>query len=46
MKESLLKMTGEGINDQMKQVLELASECRFTTIEQLEKNYIYTVCER
>ena len=45
MKESLLKLTGEGINDQMKQVLSVAARYRFTTTEVLQKNYIYTVCE-
>lgn len=45
MKESLLKMTGEGINDQMKQVLVSMPSCRFITTERLDKNYIYTVCE-
>jgi len=73
MKESLLKLTGEGINDNIKQVLEnphsslpkdsslftlhsslpkdsslftLHSSLTFTTIERLDKNYIYTVCEQ
>ena len=86
MKESLLKLTGEGINDNIKQVLEnphsslpkdsslftlhsslpkdsslftlhsslpkdsslftLHSSLSFTTIERLDKNYIYTVCEQ
>lgn len=53
MKESLLKLTGEGINDQMKQVLEnLTSHSsplipyHFTTTERLDKNYILTVCEQ
>ena len=45
MKESLLKLTGEGINDQMKQVLNAADSYRFTTTEVLEKNYIFTLCE-
>lgn len=45
MKESFLKLTGEGINDQMKQVLSAAAAYRFTTTEVLQKNYIYTVCE-
>jgi len=45
-KESLLKLTGLGINDQMKSVLEGASSSWFTTIENIEKNYIYTVCEQ
>lgn len=45
MKESLLKLTGEGINDQMKQVLIGVPASAFTTVERLDKNYIYTVCE-
>ena len=45
MKESLLKLTGEGINDYMKNVLKDIPESCFTTIENLEKNYIYTICE-
>jgi len=45
MKESLLKLTGEGINDHMKYVLKDVPERSFTTVEEIEKNYIYTVCE-
>jgi 4'-phosphopantetheinyl transferase len=45
MKESFLKLTGEGINDHMKDVLSAAADYRFTTTEVLQKNYIYTVCE-
>jgi 4'-phosphopantetheinyl transferase len=45
MKESLLKLTGEGINDHMKYVLNDVPERSFTTVEEIEKNYIYTVCE-
>lgn len=45
MKESLLKLTGEGINDHMKYVLKDIPERSFTTVEEIEKNYIYTVCE-
>ena len=45
-KESLLKLIGTGINDNMKIVLQdVAEEC-FSTVERLEKNYIYTVCEQ
>lgn len=46
MKESLLKLTGEGINDNMKNTLEKVKEEWFSTVEKLDKNYIYTVCER
>ena len=45
MKESLLKLTGEGINDKMNNVLQNIDLERFTTVEELSKNYIYTVCE-
>lgn len=45
MKESLLKLTGEGINDNMKEVLNGVPTTRFTTTERLDRNYIYTVCE-
>ena len=46
MKESLLKITGEGINDNMKDVLKNTGLERFTTIEEIDKNYIYTICEQ
>ena len=46
MKESLLKLTGEGINDNMKNTLEKAMEEWFSTVERLDKNYIYTVCKQ
>ncbi|MBR1449386.1 MAG: 4'-phosphopantetheinyl transferase superfamily protein [Prevotella sp.] len=45
MKESLLKLTGQGINDRMKGVLEGVPPEAFTTVERLDRNYIYTVCE-
>lgn len=45
MKESLLKLTGEGINDNMKEVLKDVGLERFTIKERIDKNYIYTVCE-
>ena len=45
MKEALLKLTGEGITDNMKTALAGSHRYRFTTVEQLDKNYIYTVCE-
>jgi len=45
MKESLLKLTGEGINDNMKKVLDGVPSSAFTIVEPLGKNYIYTVCE-
>lgn len=46
MKESLLKMTGEGINDRVKHVLDDISRVRFSTTCRLERNYIVTVCEK
>ncbi len=45
MKESLLKLTGEGINDNMKQVLDGVPSSAFTIVEPPGKNYIYSVCE-
>lgn len=45
MKESLLKLTGQGINDRMKEVLDGVPPEAFTTVERLDRNYIYTVCE-
>ena len=44
MKESLLKMTGEGINDNMKGVLQNTGKECFTIIDKIDKNYIYTIC--
>lgn len=46
MKESLLKLTGEGINDNMKETLQDVKSEWFTTTERIDKNYIYTVCEQ
>ena len=45
MKEARLKLTGEGITTNLKTVLDDRALWRFTTIEQLERNYIYTLCE-
>ena len=45
MKEARLKLTGEGINDHMKTVLNEADRKKYTTVEWLERGYIYTVCE-
>ena len=45
MKEARLKLTGEGITDYLKAVLDDAEKYRYTTIEQLDRNYLYTVCE-
>jgi 4'-phosphopantetheinyl transferase len=45
MKEARLKLTGEGINDDIKQVLCETEKKRYTTVECLQQGYIYTVCE-
>ena len=45
MKEARLKLTGEGITDDLKAALDDAGRWQFTTVEQLARNYIYTVCE-
>ena len=45
MKEARLKMTGEGIANQLKTALDDVDTLKFTTVERLDKNYIYTVCE-
>lgn len=45
MKESLLKLTGEGINDNMKDTLKDTGSKRFTIVERIDRNYIYTICE-
>lgn len=45
MKEARLKLTGEGITDDLKTALADSSRYRFTTTERLTQNYIYTVCE-
>ena len=44
MKEARLKLTGEGITNDLKTALS-GSSWKFTTVEQLDRNYIYTVCE-
>ncbi len=43
MKEARLKLTGQGIQDNLKTVLDEAHPKRYTTVECLEKGYIYTV---
>lgn len=43
-KEALLKLTGEGISNNMKDVL-VGTQKRYTTVDCLERGYIYTVCE-
>lgn len=45
MKEARLKLTGEGISRDLKTVLAEADKKKYTTVERLERGYIYTVCE-
>ena len=45
MKEARLKLTGEGISRDMKLVLCEPEQKKYTTVECLERGYIYTVCE-
>ena len=45
MKEARLKLTGEGITNDLKTALADSHRYRFTTVERLDRNYIYTVCE-
>jgi 4'-phosphopantetheinyl transferase len=46
MKESLLKLSGEGIRNNLKNVLaESYSQVSFTTVINLQKQYIYSICE-
>lgn len=45
MKEARLKLTGQGITDNLKTALADSHCYRFTTVERLEQRYIYTVCE-
>ena len=45
MKEARLKLTGEGITNNLKTALDNSSNWQFTTVERLEQNYIYTLCE-
>ncbi|MBQ3752445.1 MAG: 4'-phosphopantetheinyl transferase superfamily protein [Prevotella sp.] len=44
MKEARLKLTGEGITNDLKSALSGGS-WQFTTVERLDRNYIYTVCK-
>lgn len=44
MKEARLKLTGEGITNDLKTALS-SGFWKFTTVERLDRNYIYTVCE-
>ena len=44
MKEARLKLTGEGITNNLKTVLD-DHRYRYTTTEHIDRGYIYTVCE-
>ena len=44
MKEARLKLTGEGIINDLKAALG-GDRWKFETVERLDKNYIYSVCE-
>ena len=46
MKEARLKLTGEGIINDMKHALDDAALFRFETTIDPELHYIYTVCEQ
>ena len=46
MKEARLKLTGEGISNDMKHALDDAALFRFETTIDQELHYIYTVCEQ
>ena len=46
MKESLLKLTGEGIRNNMKQVIaEAGDRVRYTTVVNTVRGYVYSICE-
>ena len=45
MKEARQKLTGQGISKGMPTVLDDSNDYQFTTVERLERNYIYTLCE-
>lgn len=44
MKEARLKLTGEGISNDLKTVLDETDKKQYTTVECLQQGYIYTVC--
>lgn len=45
MKEALLKLTGEGISNDIKDVLNRAADYHFYTFINIEQKYVYTTCE-
>lgn len=47
-KESYLKLTGEGLSDNLKNVLsqEILDEYIFETTANLEKGYVFTICRK
>ena len=44
MKEACLKLTGEGITDDLKQALADSDRWHFSTVECLDRGIVYTVC--
>lgn len=46
MKESLLKLSGEGLRDDLTAILEQTDSLRFTTRINATRGYIYTVCQK
>ena len=44
MKEARLKLTGEGITDDLKQALADSDRWHFSTVECLDRGFVYTVC--
>ncbi len=48
MKEALLKMTGEGLRDDIKNLLQETDreDIGFQTVPATEKGYVYTICRR
>ena len=45
MKEARLKLTGEGITDNVKEALADSDRWHFSTVECLERGFVYTVCQ-
>lgn len=46
MKESLLKLSGEGLRDDLATILEQTDNIRFTTQTNATRGYIYSVCQK
>jgi len=45
MKEARQKLTGEGISNNMKDLLVQDDHIKYTTVERLERGYVYTIAE-